>query len=107
MTNTVIVHSEKSGKEPFTRWLYRLGDAIARRRVLARLRRLEQGHRGDCKPLIDGIYELRLSFGPGYRIYYGQEDSNLIVLLCGGDKSSQQEDIKQARKYWNDYKTRT
>jgi putative addiction module killer protein len=107
MTMTVFVYVDKAGKEPFTQWLYRLRDDMARRRILSRLRRLEHGNRGDCKPLQGGVHELRLLFGPGYRIYYGEDGNKLTVLLCGGDKSSQQDDIKRARKYWNDYKTRT
>jgi putative addiction module killer protein len=93
MIITVIIYADGVGNEPFTKWLYRLRDNVARRRILARLRRLEQGHRGDCKRIEDGVHELRLLFGPGYRIYYGEVGDKLIILLCGGDKSSQQDDI--------------
>ena len=105
MPKTVIVYTDKAGKEPFTRWLNSLKDARDRRRILARLRRIEQGNYGDCKPIRDGVFELRLFFGPGYRIYFGKDGETLVILLCGGDKNSQGKDIKQAIMYWNEYKT--
>ena len=105
MPKTVIVYTDKVGKEPFTRWLNSLKDARDRRRILARLRRIEQGNYGDCKPIRDGVFELRLFFGPGYRIYFGKDGETLVILLCGGDKNSQGKDIRQAIMYWNEYKT--
>jgi len=105
MPKTVIVYTDKAGKEPFTRWLNSLKDARDRRRILARLRRIEQGNYGDCKPIQDGVFELRLFFGPGYRIYFGKDGKTLVILLCGGDKNSQGKDIRQAIMYWNEYKT--
>lgn len=102
---TVIIYSDVKGIEPFIQWLNRLRDDRTRRRILMRLRRLEQGNFGDCKSLTGGIFELRLRFGSGYRIYYAVIDINRVLLLCGGDKGGQQSDINHARKYWNDYKT--
>ena len=61
---------------------------------------------GDCKPIDQGVFELRLDFGPGYRIYFGEENQKIVVLLCGGDKSTQEKDIKKAIKYWEDYLSR-
>ena len=104
MSKTVIVYNDKAGKEPFTKWLNSLKDALSRRRILARLRRIEQGNYGDCKHLQDGIFELRLFFGSGYRIYFGEDGDTVVVLLCGGDKSSQDKDIQTAVMYWKDYK---
>ncbi len=104
MYKTIIVYSDKNGKEPFTKWLHGLKDARSRRRILTRLRRIEQGNYGDCKHILNGVFELRLFFGPGYRIYFGEDGSKLVVLLCGGDKSSQQKDIQTAVSYWNEYK---
>ncbi|MGK0299089.1 MAG: putative addiction module killer protein [Gammaproteobacteria bacterium] len=69
-----------------------------------RLRRIEQGNYGDCKNIQDGVSELRLFFGSGYRIYFGENGNSLVVLLCAGDKSTQQKDIQKALKYWNEYK---
>lgn len=85
-------------------WLNRLKDSRVRRRILMRLRRLEQGNLGDSKHIRDRLYELRLFFGPGYRIYFGKDGDATIVLLSGGDKRSQDNDIHTALKYWQDYK---
>ena len=104
MSKTVIACIDKAGKEPFTQWLNSLKDARSRRRILARLRRIEQGNYGDCKHLQDGVFELRLFFGPGYRVYFGEDGNTVVVLLCGGDKSTQDKDIQTAVMYWKDYK---
>jgi putative addiction module killer protein len=100
---TVIVFHDKSGREPFTDWLNGLRDAPTRRRILQRLLRLEQGHYGDAKPVGAGVNELRFFFGTGYRVYFGEDGDTLVVLLCGGDKSSQSRDIQQAQAYWQEY----
>jgi putative addiction module killer protein len=110
MTNTpnsknVIVFANSAGKEPFTDWLNSLRDSTTRRRILKRLLRLEQGHFGDVKSVGDGVSELRFFFGAGYRVYYGEDGDTIIVLLCGGDKGSQNRDIQQAKAYWQEYKT--
>lgn len=99
----VIVYRDSSGKEPFTNWLNRLRDASTRRRILKRLLRLEQGHYGDVKPVGEGVNELRFFFGAGYRVYFGEDRDTIIVLLCGGDKSSQRRDIQRAQAYWQEY----
>jgi putative addiction module killer protein len=99
----VIVYARENGKEPFTDWLYGLRDVMGRKRILARVSRLQQGHYGDCEPVGEGVTELRLFFGPGYRVYFGEQDNTLIVLLCGGDKASQDHDIEQAKMYWKEY----
>jgi putative addiction module killer protein len=100
---TVIVYCNAAGKEPFTEWLLGLRDARNRRRILQRLRRLESGNFGDCKPVGGGVSELRLFFGPGYRVYFGQDGDKIVVLLCGGDKNSQRRDIRGAQTYWQEY----
>jgi putative addiction module killer protein len=99
----VIVYAGNDGNEPFTEWLYGLRDVIGRQRILARIKRLEQGNYGDCETVGDGVSELRLFFGAGYRVYFGEDNNNIVVLLCGGDKGSQQKDIKQAKIYWQEY----
>jgi putative addiction module killer protein len=104
MLKTIIVYRDKHGKEPFTEWLNGLSDTRSRRRILMRLRRIEQGNYGDCTNIQDGVSELRLFFGSGYRIYFGENGNSLVVLLCAGDKSTQQKDIQKALKYWNEYK---
>jgi putative addiction module killer protein len=73
-------------------------------RVVDRLNRIRDGNFGDSKTLQEGICELRLHFGSGYRVYYGKVGTRIVLLLCGGDKGNQQRDIKKALKYWNDYK---
>jgi putative addiction module killer protein len=85
-SRTVIVYHDPKGKEPFTDWLNRLGDASTRRRILQRLFRLESGYFGDCKPVGGGVSELRFFFGPGYRVYFGVDGDTIVVILCGGDK---------------------
>lgn len=96
----VIVYAKESGKEPFTEWLYSLRDTIVRKRILSRVSRLQQG---DCEPVDEGVSELRLFFGSGYRVYFGEQDNQIVVLLCGGDKGSQSKDIEQAKTYWQEY----
>jgi putative addiction module killer protein len=101
----VIVFQAENGKEPFTDWLNKLRDAKGRRAVLQRVGRLEYGLYGDCQPVGEGVSELRIFVGPGYRVYFGEDDGHIIVLLCGGDKSTQSKDIKTAKAYWKEYKT--
>ena len=100
---TLIVYQDADGNEPFTNWFNSLRDVQGRKRIGARLRRLEQGNYGDCQPIGEGISELRMFFGPGYRVYFGEEDDNIVLLLCGGDKSSQTQDIEAAKAYWKEH----
>jgi len=102
---TVIVYRDTAGNEPFTNWLNNLQDPTTRRRILKRLLKLEQGHFGDVKPVGSGVNELRFFFGAGYRIYFGEANNKLVVLLCGGDKGSQRRDIQKAQAYWQEYKS--
>jgi putative addiction module killer protein len=80
----------------FAAWMERLGDDRVRMRILARLDRLALGNPGDVRPIGRGLSELRVDYGPGYRVYYTQRGTMLIILLCGGDKSSQSRDIATA-----------
>lgn len=82
----------------FDRWLRKLRDKEGVQRINDRLDRVAQGNVGDAKSVGGGVSELRLSFGPGYRVYYTERGTTVIVLLCGGDKSSQDGDIKRAQK---------
>ena len=100
----VIVYADKEGKEPFTEWLYELRDVTGRKRILARVARLEEGNYGDCEPIGEGLSELRMFFGSGYRVYFGEHDGYIVVLLCGGSKKTQSKDIRQAKAYWKEYK---
>lgn len=82
----------------FETWLKKLKDVRGKARILRRLDRLAQGNPGDVRPIGKGLSELRLDVGPGYRVYYLQDGDTLILLLCGGDKSTQQKDIDQAHE---------
>ena len=95
-----------AGKEPFTDWLSNLHDRQAQARILIRLERLELGNFGDSKALRGGISELRIDWGPGYRVYFGRDSQTVIVLLCGGDKRKQGADIKKALELWQEYRNR-
>ena len=103
-SRTLIIYQDATGHEPFAEWLEGLRDPLIKRRILIRLRRVEQGNYGDYKALKDGIYELRLQFGAGYRVYFGEDNDTIVILLLGGDKSSQDKDIEQAKIYWMEYK---
>ena len=100
----VAIYQDAHGKEPFNEWVSSLS-RTDRARVVTRLDRIETGNLGDCKPVGDGVFELRLHFGAGYRIYFGEVERMIILLLCGGDKSSQDTDIQHAKAYWKHYKT--
>jgi putative addiction module killer protein len=80
----------------FQRWLRNLRDDRAATRIAARIRRLEQGNPGDAKSLGSGVLEMRVDYGPGYRVYYVHRGAVIVVLLCGGDKRTQQRDIRRA-----------
>ena len=95
------------GRSPFSEWLNGVKEARARARVRVRLDRLSLGNFGDCKSLGEGIHELRIDYGPGYRVYLGQYGNRIILLLSGGTKRSQRQDIRQAQKYWHDFRRRT
>lgn len=82
--------------EVFAKWLDGVRDIRARARVLARVERLAVGNPGDAEPVGEGVSELRINYGPGYRVYYKQRGKELVILLAGGDKSSQSRDIKTA-----------
>ncbi|MBF0217125.1 MAG: type II toxin-antitoxin system RelE/ParE family toxin [Candidatus Omnitrophica bacterium] len=99
---TIIVYRTHDNKEPFATWLFSLRDKIVRQRIETRVDRMRQGNYGDHKR-ISGIIELRLDFGKGYRLYCGEDGEVLVVLLVGGDKSTQERDIKKALSYWRDY----
>ena len=80
----------------FVKWLNSLKDIRARSRILARIKRLVSGNPGDVKPVGEGISELRINYGPGYRVYYKQQGHTLVILLAGGNKQNQTKDIKTA-----------
>jgi len=102
MTYTLREYME-GDRSPFAGWFNRL-DAVTAARVDRSIRRMEAGNFGDSKALKDGIHELRLAFGPGYRVYYGHDGKTLLILLGGGDKRRQSADITTAVERWKSYK---
>ena len=101
----IEIYSTEDGKEPFSEWLETFKDRKTKTTILLRLQRLREGNLGDFKSF-DGLYELRFHFGPGYRVYCTKIDNRLIILLGGGDKSSQTKDIKKCKSYLKDHKRR-
>ena len=91
---------DDNGKSPFLEWLYSLRDKVAVYRIRARLDRVELGNFGQAKPIGDGISELKIDHGPGYRVYYAMNGKTVVLLLMGGDKSTQHKDIATAKAYW-------
>lgn len=96
-------YQTNNGKQPFKEWLDDLKDLIGLARINKRLEKLMLGHRGDSEPVGEGVFELRIHCGPGYRIYYAEHGREIVVLLHGGSKGSQKRDIKKAIAYWKDY----
>lgn len=90
--------------EIFAAWLASLRDARGRVKILARLERLSRGNSGDVAPIGQGLSEMKIDFGPGYRVYYGVRDAEFVLVLGGGDKSTQVRDIKAARELWREWK---
>ena len=97
----------EEGRAPFTEWLNSLRDIRGRVKIRTRLDRVQLGNFGDHAGVGEGVEELRIDFGPGYRVYFGQAGTKVILLLCGGDKSTQTQDILQAKSYWTDYQKRS
>ncbi len=100
------IYRDAQSRSPLTQWLDALKDRQARAHIRVRLERLVAGNLGDCKPLRDGVQELRIDYGPGYRVYLSRQGAIVVLLLCGSDKSGQERAIKQAIAYLNDWKER-
>ena len=107
MKNTIGEYIDKRGKSPYAQWIMKLRDARAKARIIMQVDKMELGLFGDVEPIGEGLSELRIHHGPGYRVYYGKEGPQSYLLLCGGNKSTQSKDIKRAREYWTDYKRRS
>ena len=103
---TLRIYSTVGGRKPFQEWIDSLKDYRAQARILVRLDRIRMGNFGDVKPVAEGICELRIDAGPGYRVYFGQDGDSLVILLWGGSKATQQADIANAKRYWKDYRSR-
>ena len=98
-------YSTPDGKVPFSEWLDSLRDLKAKFKIDRRLDRVGTGNFGDYRVVGEGVYELRINYGPGYRVYFGQVEETIVLLLIGGDKSTQEQDIRKAKTYWTDYRS--
>ena len=103
----VRIYARSDGSEPFTQWLRKLRDGTTRNRIRQRIARVRLGNFGDVRSVGEGVQELRIDVGPGYRVYFGRQGDTVVILLCGGDKRSQDRDIERAKRYWNDYRSRS
>lgn len=103
----LLEYIAEDGQDPFHEWLNSLSDRAARARIRVRLNRIRLGNFGDCKPVGKGVNELRVDYGPGYRVYYGKSEATIVILLCGGSKKTQSKYIHLAQTYWADFKRRT
>lgn len=105
MNKEIIIFETESGKQPFVIWLNSIKDNVFKVRIFNKITMLKCDNvSGDFKSVGDGVYELRFFFGPGYRVYFAFDGNKIIILLCGGDKSTQKKDIKKAKEYLIDYK---
>lgn len=95
------------GHDPVQEWMDDLRDMRSRVAILRRIERVKLGNFGDHKFCQNGVWELRIDVGPGYRVYYAQAGQTLVLLLCGGDKRTQSADISRAADYWQDWERRT
>lgn len=98
------IYTDAQDKQPLTQWLSELKNIRARAQIRARLARVGAGNLGDCKPLREGVQELRIDSGPGYRVYLSRQGPVMVLLLCGSDKADQNKAINQAIAYLNDWK---
>ncbi len=97
------IYETLDGKSPFIEWLNSLKDINAKAKIIKRIERIKLGNLGDYKSVGKGICELRIDHGAGYRIYFGQVGNTIVIILCGGDKNTQDKDIIAAQEYGEDY----
>ncbi len=104
-TTEKIIHEYITGEgnNLFREWFDSLKDVRAQVKIDVKIGRIRLGNFGDTKSVGKGVYELRIKFGPGYRVYYGLEGNKIVLLLCAGDKSSQKKDIKKAHIFWQEF----
>ena len=104
---TVLHYLTSAGDCPFREWINSVRDKAVRATVAARINRVRAGTLGDWKAVGEGVFELRIDRGPGYRVYFGRDGKTVVILLTGGEKRTQDSDIRKAKEYWRDYETRT
>jgi putative addiction module killer protein len=100
----VVAYVDDDGRTPFAEWVAALRDKKGAATILKRVERVRAGNLGDSPSVGEGVRELRIDFGPGYRVYFAEHRNVTVVLLCGGDKSSQTDDIAQAKEHWKHWK---
>ena len=103
---TITYYLTKANKKPFKEWLDGLKDITARQKIRIRLDRVRLGNLGNNRAVGDGVFELKIDYGPGYRVYYALDGKTVVLLLLGGDKSTQDKDIARSKIYWTDHKRR-
>ena len=106
MGNRILYYATADNRIPVEEWLENLRDVKAQANVLRRIERIKNGNFGSAKPCREGVFELTIDFGPGFRVYYSKIESTVVLLLCAGDKSTQDADIKRAVAYLNDFRER-
>ena len=107
MSYRINEYTNERGSSPYAEWLESVRDKRARAKVIMQVDRMESGLFGDSQSIGDGLSELRIHYGPGYRVYYCRENQDTFLVLCGGNKSTQSSDIKRAKAYWQEHKRRT
>lgn len=106
MEYTLKIYESPSGQEPLTEWLHDLRDQKARIAIRLRFDRMKLGNFGYCESVGEGVSELKIDFGPGYRVYFGMIGRTIVLLLCGGDKKTQNRDVRRALDFFRDHKER-
>jgi putative addiction module killer protein len=102
----VLIYEDINGKAAYSHWLDNLRDQRAAAKIEVRVRRIRLGNLGYWDPVGEGVGEIKIDYGPGYRVYFGRVGSTIVVLLCGGDKKTQKKDIERAKEFWRDFKER-
>jgi len=106
MKKEIRFYQKPNGKEPFSEWFKSIKDIKIRAHLKNRFERVCVGNTGDCKAVGDGIFEIRIHYGPGYRVYFAEKGGYFILFLIGGTKNSQKKDIEKAKAYWADFQER-
>ena len=99
----IFVFETRDGRVPFREWMNLVKGQPVYEKVVARLERIEEGNFGEHRSVGEGVSELVINFGPGYRVYYGLDGADIVILLVGGSKATQQKDIDAAKQYWRQY----
>jgi len=99
----ICYYQGDDGAVPYTKWMRKCRDNLAKAKILAKIANFKLGNMGDHKMLGGGVYEARINYAKGYRIYYGIDQGKVVLILCAGEKSTQKEDVEKAKEYWRDY----